>query len=485
MAIDYDKYETIVGLEIHTQLLTKSKAYCADSTEYGASPNSNISPISLGHPGTLPVANQKVVEYAVRLGVALQCDIRSHNEYARKNYFYADLPKGYQITQDTTPICTGGFVNIKDKNGDPKTIKLTRIHMEEDSGKSIHDIDPFNTLIDLNRAGVALLEIVSEPDFRSGEEAYNYLAQIRKLVRYLDICDGNLEEGSMRCDANISVRLKGETDFRTRVEVKNMNSLRNVQRAIEVESKRQIEVYEAGGEIFQETHNYDAGSNTTVVMRSKEDAHDYRYFPEPDLQPVIVTEDYIKEVAGTLPPLPEALFDKYTKEYKLSEYDANNLTETKGIALYFEELIAKCPKYKAAANFMMGPIKSYMNEKAIPIEEFPVRPDNIAELVHMIDENKISHLIASQKLFPQLISEPTKSPTKIAEENNWLQQTDSNELEGWIQAAIDKFPAKVAAYKDGNKNLLGLFMGDVMRASGGTIDPKEANKMIREMLDKA
>jgi len=305
MSIDYSKYETVIGLEIHVQLNTQSKAYCSDSTKYGAAPNTLISPISLGHPGTLPVSNEKVIEYAVRLGLALNCDIRERNEYARKNYFYADLPKGYQITQDKTPICNGGFITITDENGLPKKIELTRIHMEEDAGKSIHDIDPFDSLIDLNRAGVALLEIVSEPVLRSGEEAYNFITEIRKLVRYLDICDGNMEEGSMRCDANISVRLKGESELKNRVEVKNMNSIRNVQKAIELESKRQIALYETGGEVDQETRNYNAAKNETSVLRSKEDAHDYRYFPEPDLSPIIVKQVYVDKIKSKLPALPE------------------------------------------------------------------------------------------------------------------------------------------------------------------------------------
>jgi len=269
MSIDYTKYETVIGLEIHVQLNTLSKAYCSDSTLYGSAPNTHISPISLGHPGTLPVSNSKVLESAIKLGIALNCSIRERNEYARKNYFYADLPKGYQITQDKTPICDGGYINVSDKEGNPKRIDLTRIHMEEDAGKSIHDIDPFDSLIDLNRAGVPLLEIVTEPVLRSGEEAYSFVTEIRKLVRYLDICDGNMDEGSMRCDANISVRLKGETSLRNRVEVKNMNSIRNVQKAIELETKRQIEVYENQGEVDQETRNFNAAKNETSILRSK------------------------------------------------------------------------------------------------------------------------------------------------------------------------------------------------------------------------
>ena len=319
MSSIYDTYEPVIGIEVHVQLSTQSKAYCGDATAYGAQPNTQISPISLGHPGTLPMFNTAVMNYAVKLGLACECTIRERNEFARKNYFYADLPKGYQITQDTTPICNGGFVRIKTADGGDKRINLTRIHMEEDSGKSIHDIDPFNTLIDLNRAGIPLLEIVSEPEIANGEEAYSYLSEIRKLVRYLDISDGNMEEGSLRADLNISVRKKGTTAFGTKVEVKNMNSFRNVQKAIDFEIIRQIDLLESGEEIHQETRTFDAAKNCTIGLRSKEDAHDYRYFPEPDLVPVIVTADYIQGVRAQMPPLPHELFTKYTQELGLSE----------------------------------------------------------------------------------------------------------------------------------------------------------------------
>jgi aspartyl-tRNA(Asn)/glutamyl-tRNA(Gln) amidotransferase subunit B len=484
MSIDYSKYETVIGLEIHVQLNTLSKAYCSDSTKYGSAPNTHISPVSLGHPGTLPVSNAKVVEYAVRLGLALNCDIRERNEYARKNYFYADLPKGYQITQDKTPICDGGFINVTDKDGNPKRIDLTRIHMEEDAGKSIHDIDPFDTLIDLNRAGVPLLEIVSEPVLRSGEEAYSFVTEVRKLVRYLDICDGNMEEGSMRCDANISVRLKGETELRNRVEVKNMNSIRNVQKAIELESKRQIEVYENGGEVGQETRNYLAAKNITTILRSKEDAHDYRYFPEPDLSPILVQEDYIQKVKATLPALPEQLFNKYTKEFGLSDYDARNLTDTKGIALYFNQITSHTSEYKMAANIVMGPLKSHLNDKAINIEELNFPASRISEMIELIRDGKIASSKASKLLFPLMVSNPELSPLKLAEENHLIQDSDSDALLGFVQQAIAKFPDKAEAYRGGKKNLLGLFMGEVMKLSRGKADPKVANNMIREELEK-
>ena len=484
MSTEYNKYETVIGLEIHVQLNTLSKAYCSDSTTYGSSPNTHVSAISLGHPGTLPVSNKKVVEYAVRLGLALHCDIRETNEYARKNYFYADLPKGYQITQDKTPICDGGFINISDKEGKLKKIELTRIHMEEDAGKSIHDIDPFESLIDLNRAGVALLEIVSEPVLRSGEEAYSFVTEVRKLVRYLDICDGNMEEGSMRCDANISVRLKGETDLRNRVEVKNMNSIRNVQKAIELESKRQIEVYENGGHVYQETRNYLAAKNETSLLRSKEDAHDYRYFPEPDLSPVLVKKDYIENIKASLPALPEELYQKYTHEFGLSDYDAKNLTDTKAIALYYNQIAAFTKEYKMAVNILMGPLKSYLNENAISIDELDLKANRIAEMIRLIKEDKIGHSKAAKELFPLLIEYPEISALTLAETNNLIQESNSDALLDIIQVAIDKFPEKARAYKDGNKNLLGLFMGEVMKLSKGKADPKVTNQLIRQELEK-
>ena len=484
MSIDYTKYETVIGLEIHVQLNTLSKAYCSDSTLYGSAPNTHISPISLGHPGTLPVSNSKVLESAIKLGIALNCSIRERNEYARKNYFYADLPKGYQITQDKTPICDGGYINVSDKEGNPKRIDLTRIHMEEDAGKSIHDIDPFDSLIDLNRAGVPLLEIVTEPVLRSGEEAYSFVTEIRKLVRYLDICDGNMDEGSMRCDANISVRLKGETSLRNRVEVKNMNSIRNVQKAIELETKRQIEVYENQGEVDQETRNFNAAKNETSILRSKEDAHDYRYFPEPDLAPIIVKEQYINEIKADLPSLPEELFLKYTKEFGLSEYDARNLTDTKGIALYFEAILKTTTEYKMAANLDMGPIKSFLNEKAIEIDRFELEPYRIGELISLIKSGKISSSKASQDLFPLMLKHQELSPLQLADEHQLIQESDTDAILGFVKKAIAKYPEKALAYKEGKKNLLGLFMGEVMKLSKGKADPKSTNKLVREELEK-
>lgn len=476
------EYELIVGLEVHLQLTTKSKAYCSDGYEYGSEANTQVSPISLGHPGTLPVPNYEVINQAIRLGIATNSSLREVNEYARKNYFYADMPKGYQITQDKTPICTNGYLEIKDANDQDVKIGITRIHMEEDSGKSIHDIDPFDTLIDLNRAGVPLLEVVSEPDIRSVEEAYNFLAEVRKIVRYLDVCDGNMEEGSMRCDANISVRKKGETGFRNRVEVKNMNSLRNVQRAILCEANRQIDVYEAGGKIDQETHSYDANTNSTFVMRSKEDAHDYRYFPEPDLIPVIVTEEKINEIKEAMPTLPKALFTRYTEELKLSTYDAQLLTEDRDIALYFEEIIELTSNYKSACNYLMGSVKSYLNEKAIVIGEFPIKAGKVAELVNLIDQGKFSHTAVSQNLFPAMLEEPKGNILEIAQRLNLIQDSNEDSLKGIIEEVLNEMPEEVQRFKDGEKKLQGLFMGKIMKASRGKADPRMTSKLLNEIL---
>ncbi len=479
----YSIYEAIIGLEVHIQLLTKSKAFSSDKNEFGDIPNTNVSPVSLGHPGTLPVVNEKMFEFAVRLGLACKANINLYNEFARKNYFYADLPKGYQITQQTTPICAGGYIPIE-IDGQEKNINLTRIHMEEDSGKSIHDQDPFNTLIDLNRAGTPLLEIVSEPDFRSGKEAHLYLAELRKLVRYLEISDGNMEEGSLRCDANISVRPKGANYFGTRTEVKNLNSFSHVEQAINYEIKRQIKLIENGGKVVQETRGYDPVKGVTFVMRTKEEAEDYRYFPEPDLMPVMLEQGYIEDVRKELPPLPNELRKKYIEQYGLSDYDSRVITENKHIALYFEELLSLTRNYKAAANWVMVNIKSYLNQNAVEIQDFPVKPEQIAEMIAMIDKGEITHNIASKIIFPELIKKPGKTPSQIAEEQNLMVENDTNEMKQIIEGVLAKFPAKVEEYKKGKKGLIGLFMGEIMKATRGKANPREANKILNKLLNK-
>ena len=477
-----EKYEAVIGLEVHAQLLTKSKAYSSDVNEYGSTPNSNISPITLGHPGTLPVMNKKTVEYAIKLGLAMNCEIADYQFFARKNYFYPDLPKGYQITQDNTPICTNGYIDIKTDDTKETRIGITRIHMEEDAGKSIHDVDIYDTLVDLNRAGTPLLEIVTEPDLRSSAEAYQYLTEVRKLVRYLEICDGNMEEGSMRCDANISVRLKGEKELGTKVEVKNMNSIRNVQKAIEYEIIRQIEVLEAGGALSQETRGFDALGNSTIAMRSKEAANDYRYFPEPDLQPLFVDEKQIAEIRSEMPALPKELFDKYVTEYKLTPYDANNLTDSKEIALFFEEIITHNKNYKSVANWIMGDIKSYLNENGVQIDAFPIPAIKISELINLIDDDKVSSSAASQKLFPELL-ESKESVQEIAEILNIIQVSNEGDLSSFIDEVIRSNSSEVERYKNGEKQLVGFFMGQLMKVSKGKADPKVANSLLRDKLN--
>lgn len=480
----YEQYETVVGLEIHAQLSTNSKAYASDSAGFGDDPNTNISAITLGHPGTLPMVNERVIEFAVKMGLATNCQIRLENQYARKNYFYADLPKGYQITQDTTPICYDGYIDLKLKDGSIKRVGITRIHMEEDAGKSIHDQDIYDSLIDLNRAGVPLIEIVSEPDIRSSEEAGAYITEIRKLLRYLEICDGNMEEGSLRCDANISVRKKGSKEFGNRCEVKNLNSIRNVQRAIEYEVKRQIDEIEAGRKIDQNTLNYDAVSGTTSLLRSKEMANDYRYFPEPDLPPVHLTNQYIHNIEEQMPLLPEQLFDKFTNEYKLSEYDTNVILEQKEIALYFLDLCNHTKNYKAAANWLMGPVKSYLNEQAIEITKFPLSAAQISEIIVLVDEGKINNTVANQQVFTAMLNSTNKKAIDIATELNLIISNNDDELMAFIQEVMNKYPDKVAEYKSGKKGLLGLFMGEVMKLAKGKLDPKSANKLLMEALDK-
>lgn len=477
-----DKYEVVIGLEVHAQLLTKTKAYSSDINEYGSHPNTNVSVVTLGHPGTLPVMNKKTIEFAVKLGLACGATIAKEQHFARKNYFYPDLPKGYQITQDTTPICTGGQLFIKDENGVEKRIGLTRIHMEEDAGKSIHDVDVYDTLVDLNRAGTPLLEIVSEPDLRSSTEAYNYVTEVRRLVRYLDICDGNMEEGSLRCDANVSVRIKGATEFGTKVEVKNMNSMRNVQRAIDFEVERQIAALEAGEPLTQETRSFDALKGITISMRSKEAANDYRYFPEPDLQPIVVDEVYVAQQKALMPALPRELFEKYTTQLNLSEYDAGILTDSKAIALFFEDVIKTTTNYKSAANWVMGDVKSYLNQNGLEMEQFPLSATQIGALITLIDSGKVSHSAASQKLFPALIEQPEADVAQLAESLNLIQESDTDSLKQLILTVFEQHPDEFARFKGGENQLTGFFMGQLMKASGGKADPKVGNQLLRELI---
>ena len=478
------KYEPIIGIEIHAQLNTKSKAYCGDGNEFGAIPNTRTSPVSLGHPGTLPKFNKEIINHALKLGLALDCEITRWMHFDRKNYFYADLPKGYQITQDKTPICRKGQILIRLENNETKNIELTRIHMEEDSGKSIHDLDPFNTLIDLNRAGVPLLEIVTEPVIRTSKEAYEYVTEIRKLLRYLEICDGNMEEGSMRCDVNISIMPIGSEKFGDRVEVKNLNSIRNVQRSIDYEIVRQAKVLGGGEEVKVETRTFDAPSGKTSAMRKKEAAHDYRYFPEPDLNPIKIEENHLLDIKSKMPALPNELFKKFTENYGLSNYDALVIIEQKEIAQYFEQLVQFTTNFKTAANWVMVNIKSYLNQQAIEINSFPVSAEKMGLLIQMIDENLISNSLANQKLFPEMIKNPNEHPQSIAEKNDWISSDSEEELLSLVTKIINENPSESERLKNGEKKLIGFFMGKIMKASNGTADPKKIAQILNKSLSQ-
>ena len=475
------KYQVVIGLEVHAQLLTHSKLFCGDSTTFGADANTHISAISLAHPGTLPVLNKEVVALAVKLGLALNCNIASENYFARKNYFYPDLPKGFQTSQHTDPICVGGFLTI-DSNGNKKDVQLNRIHIEEDAGKSMHDLYENFTAIDLNRAGTPLLEIVTEPCIHSAEEAYNYLTDLRKLVRWLNVCDGNMEEGSMRCDANISVRLIGETKLGTRVEVKNLNSIRNVKKAIELEVERLIAIVEKGEKVIQETRSYNADNNTTFSLRSKEDADDYRYFPEPDLTPIQISGAYIEDIKSKMPLLPQIIEQKLIEEYHLSAYDANAICLEKEDFIYFEKLTAVTKNAKSVANWITGPIRNYCNENNISLHDFPIQEETLVALINLTSEGKIHFNVASTKLMNALIDNKSDSPESLALSMNLLQENNEEAILGWVENVIQSMPDKVVEYKAGKKGLIGLFAGQVKKLSGGKADMEKVNLMLEEKL---
>ncbi|MBW8685817.1 Asp-tRNA(Asn)/Glu-tRNA(Gln) amidotransferase subunit GatB [Chitinophaga rhizophila] len=481
VAIDSDKYEVVIGLEVHAQLLTESKLFCGDSAAFGGAPNTHISPITLGHPGTLPKLNRKAVEYAIRLGLACNSRIEKDNYFARKNYFYPDLPKGYQISQHTAPICDGGRVSIPVPGGQ-RDIPLNRIHLEEDAGKSMHDQDPSFTMVDYNRAGVPLVEIVTEPALHSSDEVYAFLTTLRRLVRWLDVCDGNMEEGSMRCDANISIRLKGETRLGTKVEVKNLNSIRNVKRAVEGEIKRQISIVEEGGTIMQETRSFDAGNGTSFSLRSKEEANDYRYFPEPDLAPFLLTDEYLNSLQQALPELPEAMVQRYVSQFGLPDYDARVLCDDKATADYYEQVVTIIPKHKAVANWLLGPVKSTLNEQGAAMTEFPLSAAALAGLIQLVEDGKVSFSIASSRIFPELLNNPAEKPLDIATRLNLLQDNDAGSIAPIIDEVLAKYPDKVAEFRSGKKGLMGLFVGEVMKLSKGKADPKLTNQLLAEKL---
>jgi len=478
-----DKYTVVIGLEVHAQLLTRSKIYSGDSTAYGSLPNTNVGVITLAHPGTLPRLNKKVVEYAIKMGLACHSRISRFNIFDRKNYFYPDLPKGYQITQDRTPICVGGYVTIDTKDGE-RNIELHRIHIEEDAGKSIHLSTETDTLVDFNRAGVPLIEIVTQPDIKTSEEAYAYLTEVRKLVRYLDICDGNMEEGSLRCDANISIMPAGSTVFGKKVEVKNMNSIRNVQRAIDHEIERQIIETEKGNVIFSETRTFDAGTGLTYGMRTKEELNDYRYFPDPDLSPMVVSDKWLHDIETVMPTLPRDLYNKYVNDYKLSPYDAHVLTDSKDVAMYFEKVCTLTKNYKAASNWVMGPVKSYLNETGLLATEFPISPELLVELMNLVDTGKISFSVASQRVFHALLKNPSKSAIDVAKSLNALQDSSEDSMLPIIDQILKEFPLKVEEYKSGKKGIVTMFMGELMKRSKGKADPKVANALITKKLEE-
>ena len=477
------QYEAVIGLEVHAQLATNSKLFCSDATTFGAPPNTQISPITMGHPGSLPKTNKKAVEFAIKMGLACGSTIVKENYFARKNYFYPDLPKGYQISQHTTPICAGGKIQIK-VEGQKRYVQLNRIHLEEDAGKSIHDIDPTHTLIDLNRAGTPLIEIVTEPDLYSAEEAFAYVTEIRKLVQWLGICDGNMEEGSLRCDANVSVRLKGEKKLGTRVEVKNLNSIRNVKKAIEFETARLIEILESGGTITQQTRSFDASNDTTFAIRDKEEANDYRYFPDPDLAPFVLSESYIDAIKTGLPILPAAVEEKLMTQFQLSAYDAAQLCESLATVHYFEAAAQHTINYKSVANWMLGPIKSYLNEAGLDYYKFALQPATLADLIRLIDAGQLNFSVAASKILPQLIDGIKTDVLAVANDLNVLQVNDTDTLEKWVDAAIASMPDKVIEYQKGKKGLLGVFVGAVKKMSQGQADPNKVSDMLMKKLNK-
>jgi len=482
-----EKYEIVVGLEVHTRLLTKTKLFCGDNSVFGNEPNTNVSPITLAHPGTLPKMNKEAIEFAVKLGLACHSEISKQNYFARKNYFYPDLPKGYQVSQHTTPICKGGYVSTKTTSG-KKDVQLNRIHMEEDAGKSLHDVFENETALDFNRAGTPLLEIVTEPDLSSGDEAYAYLTELRKLVRYLEICDGNMEEGSMRCDANISVRKVGEKKLGTKVEVKNLNSIRNVKIAIEHEAGRLISLLENGETIQQQARSFDAAKGTTFAIRDKEDAEDYRYFPEPDLTPFDLTDEFINSVKEALPVLQANRIKKYTSVYQLSEYDATALTEEKDFSDYFEKLVNADDniisiKPKSAANWMLGPVRTWLNEESKTIYEFPLPSSKLKELITLVEQDKLSFSAASSKIFPLLLKKPNADPLDEATKLNLIMESNSGYILPIADEVLLQFDAKVKEYKKGKKGLLALFVGEVIKRSKGKADPKVVNEILLQKLN--
>jgi aspartyl-tRNA(Asn)/glutamyl-tRNA(Gln) amidotransferase subunit B len=476
-------YESVIGLEVHAQLLTKSKLFCSCSTTFQADPNEHACPICMGMPGVLPVLNKQVIEYAIRTGLAMQGTIAETCRFARKNYFYPDLPKGYQTSQYDEPLVQGGSLTI-DVDGRPKCIRLTRIHMEEDAGKSVHGenlADPTKSYVDHNRCGVPLLEIVSEPDLRSPEEARVYLQKLKTLLEYIGVCDGNMEEGSLRCDANVSLRPVGTEKLGMRTEIKNLNSFRNVQHAIEYEIERQAAILDGGGAIEQETRLYDADRGVTQTMRSKEEAHDYRYFPEPDLVPMRVDQPWIDRVRADLPELPDARRQRYIAEYGLPDYDAEVLTAERELATYFERAVALFNQPKVVSNWVMGDLMRELNRHHITPDQAPLTPEHLAGMLHLVHDGTISGKIA-KTVFDEMY-QSGKQAQEVVEEKGLVQMNDSGELESLIQQVLQSNPSQVAEYRGGKQKVFGFFVGQTMKATQGKANPKMVNELLRQMLD--
>lgn len=477
------RYETVIGLEVHAQLLTQSKIFCGCSTKFGQAPNHSACPICMGFPGVLPVLNKKAVEYAIRAGLATHCQITRSSYLARKNYFYPDLPKGYQISQYEIPICANGYIDVG-TDGTVKRIRLTRIHMEEDAGKNIHDLRSEASLVDLNRAGVPLLEIVSEPDIRSPREAGNYLRALRAILQYLEICDGNMEEGSFRCDANVSVRPSGTNRLGTKVELKNLNSFKAVEKAIEFESRRHIETLSEGGTVLQETRLWDPDREETRSMRTKEFAHDYRYFPDPDLLPVVVDEQWIDAIRASLPELPNPRRARLISQYDLPAYDAELLTNRKDIADYFESALSTHKNPKAIANWITGDLFRLLKERKLDeklyITEWPVQAENLAALVALVDRGKVSGKIA-KTVFDEM-SDSGRSPQEIVAEKNLEQVSDSEQIEKTIDQILATHPKQVTDYQTGNQKIFGFLIGQIMKATQGRANPQKANEILKRKL---
>ncbi|MBB2145100.1 Asp-tRNA(Asn)/Glu-tRNA(Gln) amidotransferase subunit GatB [Pedobacter sp. LMG 31464] len=475
-------FELVSGLEIHVQLNTQSKIFSSDSAAFGAKPNEHISAVSLALPGALPKLNKEVVAKAIRIGLALNCEINQHNFFDRKNYFYADLPKGYQITQDNSPICKNGYLNVVLANGEEKRIGINRIHLEEDAGKSLHDQDAKYSYVDLNRAGVPLIEIVTEPDIRSAEEASALLTEIRQLVRHLNVSDGNMEEGSLRCDANISIRENGSTEFGTRCEVKNLNSIRNVRRAMEFEFNRQIEVIGNGGKIIQSTLNFDANKGTTSPMRTKEEANDYRYFPDPDLQPISISDEWLNEIKSAMPALPKEIAKQLVAEFGINKVEANMLAEDTDLFTYFNAAKTKVNNQKSLVNWLLGSIRALLNEEGIGIGAYKVKPNQLADVINLVDDKKISQQNALQQLLPALVINQNKTAESVAAELNLLIVEDNDAISEFIDEVLTKYNPQVEAYKSGKKGVLGLFVGEVMKLAKGKADAKKISDLIIEKL---